>query len=416
MNTLSSLQKKTYAKRALLRCEILSKISELKGAILRQYLTPEHKACNQQVSEWMADAGMKTWQDTVGNQWGRLVSSTPNAPVLIIGSHLDTVPNAGAYDGILGVMLAIELVGLATLNHVEFPFHIDVVGFCDEEGTRFGTTLIGSKALAGQFNPDWLNIIDTNNMSMADAMIDFGLDPKAYQQASLLNKNVNAYWEVHIEQGPVLEKQEQPIGIVTAIAGAKRAEISFIGMAGHAGTTPMNMRLDALTAAAELTLTIEKIAQQSCNNEVATVGTLKAKPGATNVIAGYSELSLDARAQTEEDLSRLIHQIKQQANQIATKRNIEMQWKWTHAAKVVACDKTIQDVFKQASELNHIKAPSLPSGAGHDAMAVADICPVAMLFIRSPKGISHHPDETVITDDVEKALAVMYSALLLVAS
>lgn len=413
MSTLPLQQMQEHTSRALLRCEILSRISELDGAILRQYLSKEHKACNQQVAQWMNDAGMKTWQDAVGNQWGRLESLNKNAPVLIIGSHLDTVPNAGAFDGILGVMLAIELADLAKNNALVLPFHIDVVGFCDEEGTRFGTTLIGSKALAGTFDPSWLKITDKDNITMAEAMIMFGLKPESYQQASIINQVNSAYWEIHIEQGPVLENLEQPIGIVSAIAGAKRANISFIGMAGHAGTTPMSMRADALAAAAELTLAIENTAAQCCNNEVATVGSIKAKPGATNVIAGYSEITLDARAQSESDLSQLIEKIEQQAELIATKRNIKVNWQWTHAAKVVACDNNIQHIFNQASQLNNITAPTLPSGAGHDAMAIGDICPIGMLFIRSPKGISHHPDEAVIKSDVEQALSVMYSALLM---
>lgn len=411
MQTLDQTVLKHHGKRALERCQSLAGISEMDGAILRQYLTPEHKRCNQLVAIWMAEAGMDTWQDEVGNQWGRLASDNPDAKRLVIGSHLDTVPNAGAFDGILGVLLAIELADIAHQQGINLPFHLDIVGFCDEEGTRFATTLIGSKALAGNFDPSWLDLTDANGVSMSEALTAFGLSPKDVGNATLTKDGVLGYLEVHIEQGPVLEAADQALGVVSAIAGAKRAVIEFIGQSDHAGTTPMDMRKDTIVAAAELTIAIEQIAKQCQHNEVATVGYINAKPGVANVISGYSAVSLDARAQSDDDLELLLYKISRTAKAIASERQLELNWQWTHEAETVACDTKFQQQLLAACHANGEDSPVLPSGAGHDAMAIAPICPVGMLFIRSPGGISHHPAETVIPEDVEKALAVMYSAI-----
>lgn len=402
-----------FAARALLRCKTLSGLSQMQGGIHRVYLSKEHKECNRVTAAWMAEAGMQSWQDEVGNLWGRLASSNPNAKRLIIGSHLDTVPNAGAFDGILGVLLGIEIAAIAHTLKFDLPFHLDVVGFCDEEGTRFATTLIGSKALANEFDPQWLNIQDTNGISMRQAMLDFGLNPDDYAKAALNKNELLGYWETHIEQGPVLESVNQALGVVTAIAGAKRAMITLTGQSGHAGTTPMNLRQDSLVGCAELTLAIEQLAKNASNGEVATVGQIHARPGATNVIAGKTTISLDARAQNDADLAVLLNAIHTRTDQIATSRNLTLDWQWTHAADAVACDTQIQQLFSSACKLNNQASPSLASGAGHDAMAIAPICPVGMLFIRSPGGISHHPAEAVIDEDVTKALSVMYSALML---
>lgn len=400
-----------HTNRALGRCQTLARVSEMQSGILRQYLSTEHKQCNELTSLWMQEAGMQTWQDSVGNQWGRLVSNNPNAKSLLIGSHLDTVPNAGAYDGILGVMLAIELADLVNKNQLTLPFHLDVVGFCDEEGTRFNTTLIGSKALSDQFDQAWLALQDKDGISMQQAMLNFGLDPTQVKDAALKPEQLLGYWEVHIEQGPVLEAQDQALGVVTAIAGAKRALISFSGHSGHAGTTPMSLRHDALAAAAELTVNIEQLAKQCKHGEVATVGQLQVSPGATNVIAGYTEMSLDVRAQTDDALITLVEAIKTRAECIAEQRHLQLNWQWTHQAPAVQCDQKTIELFQQACAIADEQSPLLPSGAGHDAMAIAPICPVGMLFIRSPGGISHHPDESVIAEDITQAITVLYNAL-----
>lgn len=401
-----------HAQSALERCAELGRISEFSDGILRQYLTPEHKQCNQTVAHWMQDAGMQTWEDAVGNQWGRLPSKNPDAPRLVFGSHLDTVPYAGHYDGILGVLLAIELAEVINEQNVELPFHLDVVGFCDEEGTRFGATLIGSHALAGNFDPEWLEIKDKAGVSMAQAMEDFGLQPLQYQQASLRGDNLLGYWEVHIEQGPVLEANDLSVGVVSAIAGARRANIEITGKAGHSGTTPMRLRKDPMCAAAELIQAIEEAAN-SCNDDrVATVGMIESRPGAVNVIPGKVTLSLDVRSQHDEAREQLIAVIENQMNRIAFDRNLSFEMHWTYGIAAAHCEQDFQNLFRAACVDNDLPAYSLPSGAGHDAMAIAPLCPMGMLFIRSPGGISHHPEEAVIKTDVEDALKVMFSALL----
>jgi len=400
-----------YAKKALDHCFELATISEMQGGILRQYLTEKHKAHNEQTAQWMHEAGMQTWQDEVGNQWGRLVAKNPEAPRLILGSHLDTVPNAGAFDGILGVMLGVQLAAFFYDQGIELPFHLDVVGFCDEEGTRFGVTLIGSCALANTFDPQWLEIEDQDGISMRNAMLAFGLDPDKAQEASIKQDNIAGYWEIHIEQGPVLEAENLSVGVVTAIAGARRGSIHITGLAGHAGTTPMQLRKDALCAASEFVLAVEQRAKECADDRVATVGEIAVRPGAVNVIAGNAVVSLDVRSQFDDKRDELIEVIAFDADKIATKRHVSFDWQWHHQATAVPCAQHFQEIFAASCETAGLPAFSLPSGAGHDAMAIADICDVGMLFIRSPRGLSHHPDEAVIPEDVEDAFNVMRHAI-----
>lgn len=406
-----SVEFEPYAQKALEYCLALSQISEMEGGILRQYLTDKHKAHNEQTAVWMQQAGMQTWQDAVGNQWGRLAAADKDAPRVILGSHLDTVPNAGAFDGILGVMIAIQLAAYFRDQNISLPFHLDVVGFCDEEGTRFGVTLIGSCALAGSFNPEWLEVEDENGIKMREAMDYFGLAPDDYRQAALPSDDILAFWEVHIEQGPVLEAKDLSVGVVTAIAGARRGYLRIVGTAGHAGTTPMSLRQDALCAAAEITLAIEKRAKECADDRVATVGEFGVKPGAVNVIAGSAVVSLDVRSQYDEKRDELIEVIAAEVDVISAKRNVDVEWQWHHQAEAVPCREAFQTLLASACEQNNLPVFYLPSGAGHDAMAMADLCDVAMLFIRSPRGLSHHPDEAVISTDVTDATAVMATAL-----
>ncbi|GLS25713.1 allantoate amidohydrolase [Marinibactrum halimedae] len=404
------------AERLLHRCDVLGGFSALSDGILRAYLTPEHAKANAQVAEWMEEAGMSTWQDAVGNQWGRYEGIEADAKTLVLGSHLDTVPYAGRYDGILGVLAAVELVADLHGRGERLPFAIEIVGFCDEEGTRFGATLIGSKALAGQWNDDWMQLQDDDGISMWSALQAFGLDPHNVRDAALNPDQLLGFWEIHIEQGPVLESLDLPVGVVTGIAGARRANIRLTGQAGHAGTTPMHLRRDALVGAAEVALAVEEIAKRAGGDIVATVGQLFARPGAVNVIAGGAMLSLDVRSQSDDERDRVLEEINDATETIAARRNLDMMWEWQHSAGAVLCDDGFQAVFAQAIADEDIIAQHLPSGAGHDAMAVAEITPMAMLFLRSPRGLSHHPDEAVIEDDVAITLSVMARALKALAS
>ena len=399
--------------RILERCNVLADISQTPGVVDRRYLTPEHQQANTQVQQWMTEAGLSTWQDAVGNIWGRAVSHNPDAPALIIGSHLDTIPDAGRFDGILGVLLALEAA--ASVVDGDLPFHVDVVGFCDEEGSRFGTTLMGSKAVAGHWNPDWLDVRDAHDVSLADAMRAFGLDPVKADQAARQSNEVIGFWEVHIEQGPVLEAERLPVGIVTGIAGAKRAHITLEGQAGHAGTTPMHLRRDALVGMAELVVQVEQLVQQANTHldepAVATVGQVFVNPGAVNVIPGRAIASLDIRSLNDQDRDDLIETINHAAEHIAAQRHLGLGWRFQHAADAVQCDTAFQQLFADALQAVDLPVYHLSSGAGHDAMAMAALCPMAMLFIRSPAGLSHHPMEAVVADDITQVLTVLQLSL-----
>jgi allantoate deiminase len=389
----------TLGERALSWCDELSKLTQTPGLMDRRYLTHEHRLANDTVADWMNTIGLQTWQDEAGNQWGRLAAADPDAPVVVVGSHLDTVPNGGIYDGILGVVLPLLVIESLKNDHATLPFHLDLVGFGDEEGTRFGATLLGSRAIAGTWDPKWEALTDGNGESVPDAFTAFGLD---YAQVTRAARTANpplAFLEMHIEQGPVLESEDLPVGIVTAIAGARRFNIELTGMAGHAGTVPMHLRQDALAAAAEITLIVERVARE--HGVVATVGRMETRPGAVNVIAGQATFSLDIRSEQDSERDAALTMIWDTARVACQERGIQMQWQETHAAPAVSCADHLQLALASAIESEGIRPRYLVSGAGHDAMAMAALCPVAMLFMRCEKGISHHPDEAVTAEDAD---------------
>tara|TARA_R110001583_G_scaffold1583_2_gene12308 strand:+ start:14839 stop:16080 length:1242 start_codon:yes stop_codon:yes gene_type:complete len=389
------------ANKIMQQADKLAVFSAMQSGLLRAYLTPEHKQAHAQIADWMKDAGLQVWQDSVGNQWGRKVSSNPKLPPLIIGSHSDTVANAGKYDGNLGILLGIEALNL--LADDDLPFHVDVVAFADEEGTRFNTTLIGSSAVAGYFMPEWLDIKDAQGISMGQAMRDFGLDPKLAGNDKYTKEQVLAYLEVHIEQGPVLENKDLAVGVVTAIAGAKRFQLKVQGMAGHAGTVPHDLRQDALCGVAEMISTIERFAQ--ANEIVATVGKCDVKPSAVNVIPGEVHFTLDIRSQSQHTLENCSDQLLKQLDLIAQRRQLQLQSEVFYQAEAVPCnDKLQQQWASVVKNQTQQDACLLHSGAGHDAMVMANITDIAMLFVRCEKGISHHPREQVMASDVDVAL------------
>ena len=392
------------------RCEALGSLSQNPSCLDRRYLTEQHKLANQLTSGWMIEAGMTTWQDSVGNIWGRYTSAVPNAPRLIIGSHLDTVPNGGKYDGMLGVVAPVTLMAMFSGEGRQFPFHIDIVGFCDEEGTRFGTTLLGSRALTGKWQDEWRRLKDEDGISLEDAMKHFGLDFDAINSATIAQTDLLGYLELHIEQGPVLEQENLPVGVVNAIAGAKRFSLTVTGMAGHAGTVPMSMRHDALCASAEMILAVESISQQR-PGVVATVGKIENAPNGVNVISGRCQFSLDIRSEEDTLREAALAEILQKINDIAVLRNVELKIEQTHSAPAVHCDSALQNTLLKGVTEAGIEPKVLASGAGHDAMAMAEICPVAMLFTRCKGGISHHPAESITTEDVAASLAVMHHSL-----
>ena len=390
----------TPTSRMLARADELAALTEEPPGLTRTYLTPMHKAANELVTEWMREAGLAVRIDSAGNVRGKRGSG----PALLIGSHLDSVPNAGKYDGVLGVLLGIEAA--AALSDTEVA--VEVIGFAEEEGVRFGTTLMASRAVAGTWDEAWLGIEDADGVTLAEAARAFGLDPAKMGDNSR-DARPTAYLEVHIEQGPVLESLDAPLGVVTAIAGARRRAVTLTGAAAHAGTAPMHLRRDALVAAAEAVVACESIARQ--HGIVATVGKLDNAPNGINVVPGEVRFTIDARAAEDAARDDAIAAIDRRLQQIAQERGVALNIEELHRASAIACDPALASLFAEAIKAAGLAVHELPSGAGHDAMAVADLCPVAMLFIRSPGGVSHHPDEAVIDQDVTVALDVLIDTI-----
>lgn len=356
--------------------------------------------CHQEIARWMEPLGAQVHIDAAGNFRGVYPASQPNAPRLLIGSHLDTIPNAGAYDGILGVVLAISL--LEELRGLRFPFGIEVVGFSEEEGVRFGTPFLGSRALVGRLDEALLGIRDARGISVRQAIVEFGLNPEEVPQAKL-KRDTLGYLEFHIEQGPVLEELNLPLGVVEAIAGQSRLEVIFVGRANHAGTTPMRLRCDAIACAADWIGTVERIAQRTAGL-VATVGTIEATPGAVNVIAGEARLTLDVRHSSDEIRLRAVDDLIREAKQISVRRGLSVRETVWSNQSAVAMDPFLIREIEKAIAPTGCQPHRMVSGAGHDAMILAEKVPSAMIFLRTPGGISHDPAESVAREDVEKAI------------
>ena len=393
------------AERVMTRADRLAALSETPDGLTRVYLSPQHLQANRLVGRWMAEAGMQVWQDAVGNICGRYEGEQPGVPALLLGSHLDTVRNAGRYDGMLGVLTAIEVVQALQLQGRRLPLALEIVGFGDEEGTRFGITLLGSRGLTGSWPDDWLAQTDAQGVSVAQAMRDAGLDPAQIHQAARAAGEIVAYLELHIEQGPCLEQAGLALGVVQAINGARRLNCCFTGEAGHAGTVPMQQRKDALAAAAEWMVFVERTAGLQGGNLVATVGDVQCAPGAVNVIPGEVRLSLDIRGPQDAPLAALLQTLLAEAEAIAGRRRLRFDAQAYYHIGATLCDARLQTALEQAVRQVQGRSLSLPSGAGHDAIAMAERWPVGMLFVRCKGGISHHPAEAVTTPDVALAIA-----------
>jgi len=388
------------AEEVIVRCEKLATFSEDAGGTRRTFLSPPMRDCHREVSSWMNALGMTVSVDAVGNLRGFFAGTSPAAPRILIGSHLDTVPNAGVFDGILGVVLAVELV--ESLRGSKLPFSIEVIGFSEEEGVRFGVPFIGSRALVGRVDEELLGRNDANGISVRKAIQDFGLNPNELSKAALRD-DVLGYVEFHIEQGPVLESLGRPLGVVEAIVGQNRLEFTFAGQTNHAGTTPMNLRHDALAAAAEWIVAVESLAQRT-TDLVATVGFVEAKPGATNVIAGEARATLDIRHASDGARTEALDELIRQAEAISSRRAVTAKWRTLLAQNAVAMDPFLTDQIEHAVQKAGCEPHRMASGAGHDAMILAEKIPAAMIFLRTPGGISHDPAESVHLEDVAKAL------------
>jgi len=387
------------AQRVFDRCAALGRLSELEGGLTRVFLSPQQAQANALVLGWMREAGMDAHLDAMGNCVGRYEGATPGLPCLMLGSHLDTVRDAGRYDGMLGVLSAVECVAALHATGRRLPYAVEIVGFGDEEGVRFGSTLLGSRAVAGAFDRALLDKSDAGGMTMRDALHAFGLDPAGIDAVARRPGQVLAYAELHIEQGPVLEAEGLAVGVVTAINGGNRFSVELTGMAGHAGTVPMGLRRDALVAAAECILAVEGMAG-SMPEVVATVGRIDAQPGAMNVIPGKVVFSLDVRAPTDAQRQTAVAAIRAGLESIAQRRHLGIAFTPLWEAKTAPCAPAMQAQFAAAIHHEGLPVRHLPSGAGHDGMALIDIAPIGMLFIRCEGGISHNPAEAVTLADV----------------
>jgi allantoate deiminase len=395
-----------FADTMLARLDELGRISESPDFLLRTFLTPEQKAAHEKTAQWMREAGMDVHHDPAGNVVGRYEGAKPGAPALMLGSHLDTVRNAGKYDGMLGVIAPIACVADLNQRGRRLDYAIEVVGFVNEEGTRFGAPMTGSRAIAGTFDPKMLETRDRNGTSMGEAYKAFGIDPAKIGSCARKPGQVAAFMELHIEQGPVLENEGLALGVVTAISGARRHRVEIAGLAGHAGTVPMGQRQDALVAAAEIVLFIEK----RCTGTptlVGTVGMMEALPGAMNVIPGMARFSIDIRAGDDRTRDAAIADVHREIEAICRRRNLTVSLTELYNSTATPCHPALMDATEAAIRAQGLPTMRLPSGAGHDAATLAPLCPIGMMFMRCTRGISHNPLEAVLPEDVEVATAAL---------
>jgi allantoate deiminase len=386
------------AQRIWNRCEELARHSEQPDGLTRVFLSKEQRSAGELVMSWMREAGMSVGTDAIGNVVGRYEGVQPGLPCLMLGSHLDSVRDAGKYDGMLGVVTPIECVRALFARGLRLPFAIEIVGFADEEGVRFGATLLGSRAIAGTFRQESLDALDRDGVSMREALRRYGLDPANIAGAARRRDEILAYAELHIEQGPVLEAERLPVGVVSAINGFTRMMVTLTGCAGHAGTVPMNLRRDALTAAAECVLAIER----RCRREaelVGTVGRIEALPGAINVIPGEARFSIDIRAPRDDQRIRAVDDVTEEIERLCAARGIGVVVQRVQDNGVAACAPWLIRQMEQAIAAEGIALRRLPSGAGHDGLAIIELADICMLFVRCKGGISHHPAEAISVED-----------------
>lgn len=391
----------------LRQADELARFSSDAPRVTRTYLSAEHRLAGDYLLGLMRAAGMDAGYDALGNAVGRYAAERADAPVVMTGSHMDSVRNAGKYDGLFGVLSPIACVRALYAAGKRLPYTLEVVAFGDEEGVRFGVTLIGSKAMAGGFDPAWLDKTDAGGTTLAEALRAFTGEPDGWRGLDRRGGRVAAFVESHIEQGPVLLNEALPVGVVTSIAGASRVRCTVTGLAGHAGTVPMGSRKDALAAAAEMVLTVE--AHCTANpGLVGTVGKLEALPGAVNVIPQDVTFTIDVRS--GEDAARIaaVEALRAQCLAIAKRRGVKLDFDLFFELQAAPCDAGLQAQFAQSIARQGVAVRHLPSGAGHDAMVFPAVCPTAMLFVRCGNGgISHHPDEIMTAEDAELATAVL---------
>jgi allantoate deiminase/N-carbamoyl-L-amino-acid hydrolase len=387
--------------------------SEDEGALTCTYMTDAHRRTADQIAHWMREAGMHAHIDAVGNVVGRYLSTDPQAKTLMTGSHYDTVRNGGKYDGREGILLPIAIVKHLHEKGETLPFHFEIIGFSEEEGVRFKSTFLGSNAIIGQFDLNLLNLTDRDGVSMRDVLSQAGHDVTAIPKIARDPSDLLGYVEVHIEQGPVLLNRDLPVGIVTSIAGSSRYLVSLKGVASHAGTTPMSMRKDAAAAAAEIILYVEqRCSQDQHASLVGTVGQLQVPNGSTNVIPGACVLSLDIRAARDDVRDAAVEDVLKKIEEITQRRSVDATIEKTVSAPAAPCAGWLMQQLAAATERTGVQPFELASGAGHDAMTIAKMTDVAMLFTRCGNGgISHNPLETMTADDAEVSAQILLDFL-----
>lgn len=383
-------------RRLMARLEAFADFTDEPRRLTRLFLSEAHRRAALAFIGWCGETGLEAKIDAAGNVVARYEGKRAGAPALMLGSHIDTVRDAGRYDGNYGALAALAVVEQLSARDERLDHAIEIVAFGDEEGVRFRTTLTGSRALAGNYPQDVLDQKDAQGVLMRDALLSFGGDPE--RAGSIRRPDVTAFVEAHIEQGPALEAEGLPLGVVTAINGATRLEVVVDGLAGHAGATPMHLRQDALTAAAEMALAIEGRARSE-PDLVATVGRLEAWPGATNVIPGHVQFSIDLRAPSDLNRAAALADIEARISAIAATRGVRVSIAKSHEANAYVCDPNIVAGLAQAVEAVGVPPRLLPSGAGHDTMAMGKLCPAGMLFVRCKGGVSHNPLESITVED-----------------
>ena len=397
-----------HAKNIIDRCREMARITDVPGETTRLFLSPATRDVHALLLRWMRDAGLEGRVDDAGNVRAVRLAADPDAPRMVLFSHIDTIPNAGAFDGPLGVVLALEAI--AILAEEQLPFAIEVIAFSEEEGIRFGFPFFGSMAVTGQVVPATLERRDREGLSVAEALYGFGLRPQNIAKSCALASESFAALEVHIEQGPVLEAESLSLGVVEAIVGQSRFELTFTGQANHAGTTPMSLRHDALAAASQWMVEVERYALNH-PDLVATVGHLEVLPGAVNVVPGEVRATLDVRQPKDEPRRTAVASLLTKAETAAAKRGVLVSAKAMSKQAAVPMNRELTAKLQDAAARAGHKTHTMYSGAGHDAMILAPHVPTAMLFVRSPEGLSHHPNETVLIEDIEAALGTVLEFL-----
>lgn len=390
------------------RIERLSQISEEADQLTRPFMSEAMLRVNAEVGNWMQETGLRPTVDPLGNV--RAIWGDPEAPRLVIGSHLDTVRNAGKFDGPLGMLSALAVVEQLQANEVPLPFAIEVVGFSDEEGLRFQTAYLGSYYYTGRFDPKWWELRDRDGKSLADAVKDWGSTPEMVESAIKVPTNLIGYLETHIEQGPMLEVEQCAAGVVSTIAAQTRVNVVVSGKSGHAGTTPMDLRRDALAGGAEMIGIVETVAKK-VRFLRATVGQIRVEPSASNVIPNECRFTIDIRHPNTDVKNDALEAIHAQCLEATRLRKLRVRFDYLQQSDAVPMNPHLVDLLTRSAVAVQGKAPQIISGAGHDAVAMSTVCPVGMLFVRCRQGLSHHPDEYVKPEDIRTALEVFVDAV-----